>query len=768
MKACSVDIIIPVYNAPQELEECYKSLLKYTDLERNRIIIINDCSPDSGVNEFLDKISDERTLVLQNDVNLGFVGTVNRGMALSDSDVVLLNSDTIVTEKWLNKLVEVAYTEEDIATVTPLTNNGTICSVPNFLEDNNLPEGYTIDSFARLIERISYRDFPVIPTAVGFCMYIKRSVLNEVGLFDEENFGKGYGEENDFCCRVIEHGYKNVLDDHTFIYHKGSMSFQGEKLELSKRNLKVLNSLYPYYDKLIQDFIIKNPLKFIHENIKVNLPLYQSADDVYGNILYVIHNFFDEPYNQPIGGTEYHLKDLVTESNFINSFVLVASENELVLKQYNKGTFVGKYNFPLKTPLTSMYFHHREYSDIVEKILGTFEINLIHIQHLIKHTFDIPRIAKKKNIKVLYTLHDFYLFCPPQIVSIKSDYYEQDEQNRNTVNKEFHGSYELSEAYVKRRKEEVNRLISYIDVFITPSNFTKDFYIDEYPALEGKIKVVEHGYATKQNDNKLITKKKDRTWNIGFLGGISPVKGSELVYRLIKKYPTNNINWHIIGGLGDQRLNLLNQTNLFKHGEYKRDELEGILKGLDLDLICCLSVVPETFSYTLSESWLCGIPVIVTPVGALKERVLKLNGGWISKSTRFEDIVSKLDEIMSDPDEWLTVVNHLQSLQFKSIPMMVDEYKELYLSCLQENFKSVKVFDNRELMRSLKFYMPSGTNNSQEYYNQVHQLEEEIRAIRGTMGWKLLDKLRANDSLVLKIGKRTIYVVLKYFYKRIK
>ncbi|MHA7965771.1 glycosyltransferase [Paenibacillus sp. CAU 1782] len=761
MNVRAVDIIIPVYNAPLELEECYNSLLKNTDLNCHRIIIINDCSPDPGVNKFLNKITDERVVILQNETNLGFVGTVNKGMDISNSDVVLLNSDTIVTKNWLKKMGEVAYSEDDIATVTPLTNNGTICSVPDFLDDNVLPEGYTIDTFAYLIEKISYKVFPAIPTAVGFCMYIKRSVLDEVGLFDMDNFGKGYGEENDFCCRVIECGYKNVLADDTFIYHKGSMSFQGEKLELSKRNLRVLNSLYPYYEKMIQEFILKNPLRSIQENIKLHLPLYKDINEESNNVLYIIHNFFDEVYNHPIGGTEYHLKDLVEKSTQINSFVLAANESELVLKQYNKGKYTGKYHFPLSTPLSSIHFHHREYSEIVEKIMGTFKINIVHIQHLIKHTFDVPRIAAKMKISVLCTLHDFYLFCPPQIVSIKSPYYNDTETNGKVVSKEFHQFYDSRKTYIQRRKKEVIKLISHIDQFIVPSGFAKDLFISEYPMLDGKIRVIEHGYSDRRRSVETSPEKKEGVWNVGFLGGISPVKGSDLVYKLIKKYSNPNINWHIIGGIGDQRINMLSQVNLYKHGEYKREELDEILDTLKLDIILCLSVVPETFSYTLSEAWQSGTPVLVTPVGALKERVEKVSGGWIAKSTKLDDVVTSFETIISSPNDWVMMRNHLNQQKFKSTVEMVNEYEAIYSKWINLPSKDAEVFDIHEVNKALKYFLPKSSEDNVNYYNQLHKLEAELRAIKGTIGWKVLEKLRMRNSIVLVIGKKMIYYVLR-------
>ncbi len=761
MKVRPIDIIIPVYNAPIELEECYNSLLRNTDLTCHRIIIINDCSPDPGVNKFLEKITHERVTVLQNEKNIGFVGTVNKGMEFSKSDVVLLNSDTIVTPNWLNKMSEVAYSEDDIATVTPLTNNGTICSIPNFLEDNDIPIGYSIDTYSKLIENISYKLFPIIPTAVGFCMYIKRIVLDEIGFFDMDNFGKGYGEENDFCCRVIEHGYKNVLDDHTFIYHKGSMSFKGEKLELSKRNLKVLNSLYPYYDKMIHEFIIKNPLRTIQDNIRLHIPFYRDINEDSLNVLYVIHNFFDEIYNHPIGGTEYHLKDIVYNSTLINSFVMAANESEIVLKQYNKGKYIGKYNFPLTTPMSSMYFHHREYSEIVEKIMGTFKINLVHIQHLIKHTFDVPRIAARMKISVLCTLHDFYLFCPPQIVAKKSAYYNDAETNMKVVSKEFHQFYDSKETYIQKRKKEVEKIISCIDHFIVPSSFAKDLFINEYPMLEDKICVIEHGYNDRRKAIEISSEKKDEVWNVGFLGGISPVKGSDLVYKLIRKYSNRNINWHIIGGIGDQRINLLSQENLFKHGEYKREELNNILDSLELDVILCLSVVPETFSYTLSEAWQSGTPVLVTPVGALKERMEKVSGGWIAKSTNFEDIVESFENIISSPDDWAMMKKHLKLQKLKTTEEMVNEYETMYSKWSTYPSNNIKMFDIHEINKAVKFYLPKSSEDNVDYYNQIHKLEAELRAIKGTIGWKVLEKLRVRNSKVLVVGKKIIYYFLR-------
>lgn len=275
LKGKMIDIIIPVYNAYDDLKECYESVLKYTDLRTHRLILINDKSTDKKIYELLDKIKEEtkteenNIVVLENEENLGFVQTVNVGMSYSNNDVILLNSDTLVTKQWIEKLIIAAYSEDNIASVTPFSNNATICSLPEFLKDNKLPEGFTVDKFAETVERISLIQYPNIPTAVGFCMYITRKSIDEIGLLNYKEFGKGYGEENDYSMRAFKKGYKNILCDNLFIYHKGGQSFSSEiKRQREIESVKKMNAIHPEYTELVEKFVNDNPLKYYHDTMK--------------------------------------------------------------------------------------------------------------------------------------------------------------------------------------------------------------------------------------------------------------------------------------------------------------------------------------------------------------------------------------------------------------------------------------------------------------------------------------------------------------------
>ncbi len=141
--------------------------------------------------------------------------TANRGMGLSRADVVLLNSDTLVTKGWLTALARCAASEPRIGTVTPFSNNAEICSFPRFCENNVPGEGDDAEAVRAALARAAVPTYPCLPTGVGFCFYIRRELIDAIGLFDPA-FGPGYGEENDFCMRAHSAGYRNVLCDDAY------------------------------------------------------------------------------------------------------------------------------------------------------------------------------------------------------------------------------------------------------------------------------------------------------------------------------------------------------------------------------------------------------------------------------------------------------------------------------------------------------------------------------------------------------------------------
>ncbi|MGQ9811819.1 MAG: glycosyltransferase [Dissulfurimicrobium sp.] len=258
-----IDIIIPVYKGEIETKNCIDSVLSYKQDTPFEIIVVNDNSPDMFIYEYLCDLSDRGLITLiHNPENLGFVASVNSAMALHDKrDVIILNSDTVVSNDWIDRLRRCALSDPMIGTVTPFSNNATICSYPVFCADNELPAGLSVSDMDALFKKVNSYKMVDIPTGVGFCMYIKRSCLKDVGMFDVESFGKGYGEENDFCMRASKAGWRHVLCGDVFVYHKGSVSFSTTKDDLLKKGTEMLLKLHPEYLDIIRRHIELDPAK---------------------------------------------------------------------------------------------------------------------------------------------------------------------------------------------------------------------------------------------------------------------------------------------------------------------------------------------------------------------------------------------------------------------------------------------------------------------------------------------------------------------------
>lgn len=253
-------IIIPVFNALDKLHACLESVAATVE-NNTQILLIDDASTDPGVQPLLQswvKESTSNRRLLTNEKNLGFVATANIGMRLAKSNVVLLNSDTEVTTGWLQHLSLCLESDTSIATATPWSNNGEIVSLPDFCVPN--PPPFDADAVATVIAACGHTSYPEMPTAVGFCMAISLSALKQIGLFDEETFGRGYGEENDFCQRAEQAGLRNVLCDNAYVVHHGGASFGPIGLKPDENSMQRLLNKHPDYQSKVSEYIRTDPL----------------------------------------------------------------------------------------------------------------------------------------------------------------------------------------------------------------------------------------------------------------------------------------------------------------------------------------------------------------------------------------------------------------------------------------------------------------------------------------------------------------------------
>ncbi len=251
VNAVTVDIIVCVHNALEDVHRCLESVLSHSTLTYHLILIDDGSQPPTA--DYLAHFAHTHTVTLaRNEIARGYTFAANQGLRLSTerasrSDfVILLNSDTIVTPFWLENLVSCAQTASNIGIVGPLSNTASWQSIP-YIEQNGdwatnpLPLDLTVTQMANRVRTASLKIYPRLPFLNGFCLLIKRQLIEAIGYFDEENFGQGYGEENDYCLRARAAGWELALADDTYIFHAQSKSYSHERRKmLADRAFQIL------------------------------------------------------------------------------------------------------------------------------------------------------------------------------------------------------------------------------------------------------------------------------------------------------------------------------------------------------------------------------------------------------------------------------------------------------------------------------------------------------------------------------------------------
>lgn len=718
-----VDIIIPIYNAYDCLSECIDSVIKNTNLKENNLILINDQSTDSRVGGLLNK--NHKTYpniqVLTNKKNLGFVGTVNRGMKLSQNDVLLLNSDTVVTKGWLDKIKDCAYSREMVATVTPLSNNATLASVPKIFEENELPKGMSIEEMGKLVEKCSNKEYPEIPTGHGFCLYLKREALNQAGYFDEEAFGKGYGEENDFCFRTFDLGFRHLLCDDTYIYHKESQSFSERKEELKKNAEKILEQRYPHYENVLKGWLGVRPIKHIGENIA-----FEMAEKIgKKNILILIHDWKNVSEN--VGGTTLHTYDLIQNLRDKFNFHVLAPEDGIYkLYSYWSNT-QNTVNLPSFYQFADFGFYNSKYKEMLDEVIRDYGISAIHIHHMKGHYFDVVDLAEEYRLSLFFSIHDYYPVCPIINKLYKGKTYCEtptEKQCKECLNNSL--CLNQNQSVIHNWRIAWKRLFSVSTKIFAPSTSAKEEVLKTYKGF--KISVIEHGVDLVKAESHLSIKNHE-TFDIAFIGVMAEHKGRDILLHLAKMKNWGNVRIHLFGSIQEKELK--NNKVFINHGSYVRENLPSLLRENNIRLVCLFSICPETYSYTLTESIASGVPVLGINLGAVGERIAKDNVGWLTElHDNFDDYQREIIGIMEDSVSYDKVVEGINDYRIRTSKEMSKDYGKAY-----DSVQNVRDINIENINNNIK--------NSDKYFSFVSSpAYPDYSWVFDTLKWKIIDKFK--------------------------
>ncbi|NES79827.1 MULTISPECIES: tetratricopeptide repeat protein [unclassified Okeania] len=612
-----LNVIVPVYRNLKVTQQCLERVIQSQRNRPYKITVINDCSPEPEIHTYLDELANSGQIkLIKHAKNEGFVRSVNNGM-MSDtqSDVVLLNSDAYVTDYWLDYLREAVYKEERIATGTPFSNNATIFSYPiNCQETEDIPKDLTLEELAQICRQVNQNVTIEVPSGHGFCLYIRRDALREVGYFDAETWGKGYGEEVDWCQRALDLGWRHIAATGVFIQHVGSQSFVGDKTDLLNRSLKLIRKKYPEYDLVIQEFIKSDPFATARRNI--DLERLKRCGNSF--ILMINHNLG--------GGTETHLQDLV---------VLLESENiiGLVLKPYAESKDWVELTAP-KLDLLARYNLSNDGKTLIQDLqnLGVFHIHIHHTIGFSKNFLD--KLLKELALNYDVTLHDYASICPRVSLSqAEGKYCQEPPIQVCELCIEEHGAHNsLQKLYEEIDSMEIWRsnsesLLKKARKIFVPSQDMATRMSKYFPELEFTLRYHPEVRKTitlhSQNDDKSNIR-------IGLIGGISEIKGLNTLYNCasyaakIKK----DIEFIVIGKTANNSL-FEKLSNVSIYGAYKPEELNELISKSKLDVAAFFSTWPETYCYTLSEALENGLYPFVFDIGAVGERVRKLGLGYL-------------------------------------------------------------------------------------------------------------------------------------------
>ena len=634
-RVAAVDVIVPVYKGLDDTRLCVESVLASKCLTPWRLVIVNDASPQPEVTAWLREVAqrDNRILLLENRENLGFVGTVNRGMAVSQQhDVLLLNSDTEVANNWLDRLRNAAYSDARVASVTPFSNNATICSYPRFCEPNKLPPHCDTASLDALFAATNPGQVLDVPTGVGFCMYIRRDCLDALGLFDVKNFGKGYGEENDFCRRAAAAGWRNLHSLDTFVLHTGGVSFGDSKSARERDAMEKLRRLHPSYDGIVHAFVAADPARGARLTVDVarlrarQLPC----------VLAVLHD--------RSGGTLRHVGELARHLNqraiFFSLTPTPGSTVQLELLEPGAA-------FRLEFSLPGQW----------EALLGVLRglgIVHIHYHHLLGHRDEILHLGERLGVRWDFTAHDYYSMCPQISLTDQSDRYcgETGEGQCHHCIPTASAPHGMDIAHWRERN---GKLLTRARYLLAPSLDTARRFKRMFP--EATVRVAPH---TDIQDAALLPVPaaaplpSDAPLKVVVIGALSRIKGADVLedVAVLAARSGASVEFHLLG-YAYRDLRKQPNASLTVHGSYEERDLRRLLDWLKPDLVWFPALWPETYSYTLSACLEMGFPVVAPDIGAFHERLGGRAWSWVTPWDR-------------KPAEWLDFFVHIRRDHFAS------------------------------------------------------------------------------------------------------
>ncbi len=668
MSVLPVDLLVPVHGAAAELARLLLSLERPPGALCRLVLALDGPQPEeveSLARGVPGRFPEARVVRLPE--RAGFAAALRRAERESaGGDLVWLNSDVEVPAGWLGRLRAAAASRPRVASVTPLTNHGTIASVPRWLEENTLPSGLDLEAFDALVERVSARSYPEVPTGVGFCMLVRREALEAAGGLDVEAFELGYGEEVDWCLRAAALGFRHLIDDATFVFHRGGASFGAEKRRRERRAQRRLERRHRGWRRQLSTFLAADPLRPVREAILRELrpsrPAPAAARPL--RIVHVVHGW--PPWSQ--AGTEWYaarLARLQAERHEVAVLARYPGERRplaAALEHEDHGVRVRLLanDFRQRDPLSRNALRERRFRRELGRLLDESGAQLVHFHHLAGFALDLPEAARARHLPRVVQLQDWWFLCA------RANRLDAGRQlcpgprpgrcARCLPMTRLIPGRLWSAALYRLRRRLARRALAGAAAYIAGSRAVVDDLaaagiLD--PAVP--VHVLDYGVAAPGERAPRSEPAAGAALRLGFVGSLLPHKGLHVLLAALRDLPaTTAIHLDVWGGSGggdpaySQEIEALSRgLEVTFHPPFGEEERERLLGALDLLVAPSLGL--ESYGFAVVEALAAGTPVLAAGRGALVERLAAGGGGRFDP----EDVPAfarQLREIATQPE----------------------------------------------------------------------------------------------------------------------
>ena len=674
-----VTIVVPVYRGLTDVQSCLESVLRHgaSMTTRSALLVIDDASPEADVRDYLDKFASLPAAmpidVVRNDVNRGFVATVNAGFAAAPGDVVVLNSDTIVTAGWLDRL-SAAAAEPDVATVTPLTNFGSICTLPRavvdaFALDTDAPR---IDECAEFVAEHSLTARPEVISGVGFCMYVTRAALDACGHFDEETFGLGYGEEVDFCLRAGRAGFRHLVEDSTYVYHRGGGSF-GERREAAMRRASaLLHGRYRFFRAANRRERAQNPLAVPFAALELGLAPRREERP---HVLHVLHS---PP--SALGGTEKHLRTLMEalSADFDFSVIFPVDSGFALRTMWQTGRDAPtEHEFLLPGGAWQVTEMHDDVAAAaLRTALDMFHFDAVHVQNLIGHSLAPLAVLDGFDGPVVCSVRDLFLACPNHSLLYRDRQACGIPEDMALCARCLPDTRGLTVEYLERFRATVRDRLGAVDHWVFATQSAADYFLRAYDVDPVRIEIIEHGaivdlaHRAGEPDEALVF---DEPLRLAFVGLGWAKKGLDVVNALADHFADGDVEVHHFGDLRERAAPAVRL-----HGRYDNELLPELLDRAGIQVVLLPGPYAETFGHVMTEALVSGRPVVGARYGALAERIRRHGVGWTIDPDDPQSLIDLVEHLDRAREEILRATRRAIELHIDPVAATADRYAALY------------------------------------------------------------------------------------------